>query len=247
MNDDRERRTHEASGVAGVPGAADAVSRRAFLAASAGLWISLAIPRPLAAAAVRQASKPEALAPLEWQAVEAITARILPTDELPGAIEAGCVDFIDKALAHEDASALPAYQRALRELDRICRRSEGGRFAALSPEVQDGILAALEEGRLAGWDAEAADPVAFFATIRMHTILGFVLDPRHGGNRDHVGWQVMGYPGPVHHLGGAQPDQMLGKTPFVPIWERQAKASEPQAATGPAASRRPAHIAPSHR
>lgn len=247
MNDDRKKKAYEAGGVVGIPSAPDSVSRRAFLAGSAGLWISVAIPRPLAAAAVQQASKPAALTPLEWQAVEAITARILPTDDLPGAIEAGCVGFIDKALAHEDASALPAYRRALRELDRVCLRSEGGRFAALTPAVQDGILAALEEGRLVGWNAAAADPVAFFATIRMHTILGFVLDPRHGGNRDHVGWQVMGYPGPVHHLGGAQPDQMLGKTRFVPIWERQAKAFEPQAATGSAASRPPAHNDPSHR
>ena len=247
MNDDREAKTHAAGDCGGFRSAPDSVSRRAFLAGSAGLWISVAMARPLAAAAVRQASQPVALAPLEWQAVEAIAARILPTDDLPGAIEAGCVDFIDKALAHEDASALPAYQRALRELDRVCLGSEGGRFAALEPAVQDGILAALEEGRLAGWNAAAADPVAFFATIRMHTILGFVLDPRHGGNRDHVGWQVMGYPGPVHHLGGAQPDQMLGKAPFVPIWERQAKGAEPQAATRPAASRRPAHNDPSHR
>ena len=247
MKDDRGRGEHSAGRVGIVSSASETVSRRAFLAASAGLWISVAIARPLAAAAVQRASQPQALAPLEWQAVEAITARILPTDELPGAIEAGCVDFIDKALAHEDDAALPAYRRALRELDRVCRRSEGERFAALEPAVQDGILAALEEGRLAGWDAAAADPVAFFATIRMHTILGFVLDPSHGGNRDHVGWQAMGYPGPVHHLGGAQPDQMLGETPFVPIWERHAKASEPQGATAPSASRPPAHSDPSHR
>ncbi len=246
MNDDRIRGANEPARVETDPLALDGVSRRAFLAGSAGLWISLSIPRPLAAAAV-QGAPPEALEPGEWQAVLAITARILPTDDLPGAVEAGCVGFIDKALAHEDAAALPAYRSALRELDRVCHRAEGDRFAALEPAVQDRILAALEEGRLAGWKPEAADPVAFFATIRMHTILGFVLDPRHGGNRDHVGWQVMGYPGPVHHLGGAQPDQMIGKTPFVPIWERQAKAVGARGATPPGASRPPAHNDPSHR
>ena len=82
-------------------------------------------------------------------------------------------------------------------------------------------LAGLEAGRLSGWDADVADSAVFFATIRMHTILGFVLDPRHGGNRDYVGWQVMGYPGPPHQLGGAQADQMIGKVPFEPIWKRR--------------------------
>lgn len=252
MSEDRSPRAQATGGGATASEGLDTVSRRAFLAGSAGLWISLSIPRPLAAAALPNAA-PQALEPLEWQAVEAITARILPTDDLPGAVEAGCVSFIDKALAHEDAAALPAYRSALRELDRVCRRAEGDRFAALEPAVQDRILAALEAGRLAGWSPEAPDPVAFFATIRMHTILGFVLDPRHGGNRDYVGWQVMGYPGPVHHLGGAQPEQMLGKVPFVPIWERQAirgrdaDAAAPGGATPPAASPRPAHSDPSHR
>ncbi len=202
-------------------------SRRAFLAGSVGFWISASyskrLPRPLAAAAVQSDPNPRALDPREWQLVESITARILPTDDLPGAVEAGCVHFIDKALAAEDAAALPSYRAALRELDRVCRAPGIRGFAELSPERQDEVLAALEEGRLAGWNATLADPAVFFATIRMHTILGFVLDPRHGGNRDYVGWQVMGYPGPVHHLGGALPDQMTGKATFEPIWERQRK------------------------
>ncbi len=202
---------------------AEVLSRRAFLAGSAGLWIAASLPRPLAAAAAQADKLPRVLTAREWQQVEAITARILPTDDVPGAVEAGCVNFIDKALAAEDAAALPSYRAALRELDRICHGPKSRGFVELAPERQDELLAALEEGRLSGWDTQVADPAVFFATIRMHTILGFVLDPRYGGNRDYVGWQVMGYPGPVHHLGGAQPDQMTGKVPFEPIWKRQSK------------------------
>ena len=205
----------------GQTGLAEVVSRRAFLAGSAGLWIAVSLARPLAAAAAQADTTPQVLTAREWQQVEAISARILPTDELPGAVEAGCVNFIDKALAAEDAAALPSYRAALRALDRVCRGSEGSGFVELPPARQDELLAALEEGRLSGWDVKVADPAVFFATIRMHTILGFVLDPRHGGNRDYVGWQVMGYPGPVHHLGGALADQMIGKVPFEPIWKRR--------------------------
>jgi gluconate 2-dehydrogenase gamma chain len=197
-----------------------AVSRRDFLLGSTGLWIAVSIPRVRAAEAAALDDAPLVLEPREWSVVEAITGRILPADDTPGAIEAGCVNFIDKALATEDADALPRYRAALRELDRVCRaRFETG-FAELAPERQDAVLSDLELGRLEGWRENVASSQSFFATVRMHTIMGFVFPPRHGGNRDYAGWKTMGFPGPVHHLGGSLPEHMRGELAFVPIWER---------------------------
>jgi len=203
------------------------LSRRDFLVGSAGLWISVSLPRTRAAAAAAASDQPRTFSASEWRAVEAIGARIIPTDDLPGAREAGCVNFIDKALVGEDAEAAPAYHAALAELDRICRGRFGGGFADLPGDRQDLLLAQLETAEIEDWRARDAAPDAFFATVRMHTILGFVLDPRHGGNRDYAGWRVMGFPGPVHHLGGALPEHMTGEVRFVPIWERSKKAGEP--------------------
>ena len=31
----------------------------------------------------------------------------------------------------------------------------------------------------------------------MHTRQGFYADPIYGGNRDRIGWQVIGFPGPA--------------------------------------------------
>ena len=31
------------------------------------------------------------------------------------------------------------------------------------------------------------------------------------GNRDYIGWKVVGYPGPRHKGGGYTPEQMLGE------------------------------------
>ena len=197
-----------------------ALSRRSFLVGTAGLWIASSIARPLAAAEAAADPTRRVLDAREWKLVEAITARILPTDDTPGALEAGCVNFIDKALATEDAEALPAYRAALSELDRVCLERFAEGFAELPPGSQDSVLRELEVAGLAGWNAEVAAPDEFFRTVRMHTILGFVLDPRHGGNRDYVGWKTMGFPGPVHHLGGSRPEEMVGKQPFVPIWAR---------------------------
>ena len=36
----------------------------------------------------------------------------------------------------------------------------------------------------------------FFDSLRNHTIEGMFSDPAHGGNRDLVGWKLLGYPGP---------------------------------------------------
>lgn len=204
------------------------VSRRKFLAGTlagtAGLWINVSLPRPAAAAEAAEDQTPRVLTTFEWAQIEAITGRIIPTDDTPGAIEAACVNFIDKALANEDAAALTLYRAALKELDRVCRRGgEGGLgkgFAESSEQRQDRILSALETGSLSGWRDSVTSQQAFFETVRLHTILGFVLDPSYGGNRDYVGWKTMGFPGPVHHLGGSRPEQMRGEQAFVPIWQR---------------------------
>ena len=208
-------------------GSRASLSRRDFLVGSAGLWISVSLPRTRAAAAAASSDRPKTFSPDEWRAVEAISARIIPTDDLPGAREAGCVNFIDKALFGEDSGAAPAYHAALAELDRICQKRFDTAFAALSADRQDWLLAQLETAEIEDWRESEATPDAFFATVRMHTILGFVLDPRHGGNRDHAGWRVMGFPGPVHHLGGALPEHMTGEVRFVPIWERAKKVTKP--------------------
>lgn len=202
------------------------LSRRNFLVGSAGLWITISLPRTRAAAAAAASNEPAVFTQHEWRTVEAISGRILPADDTPGAIEAGCVNFIDKALAGEDAPAASSYRAALAELDRRCQVRFGSRFVDLSSERQDRLLTELEAGTIEGWGAAHAGPAAFFATIRMHTILGFVLHPKYGGNRDYVGWKTMGFPGSVHHLGGALPEHMSGEKPFVPIWDRTAKTSE---------------------
>ena len=37
----------------------------------------------------------------------------------------------------------------------------------------------------------------FFPLLVTHTRQGFYADPIYGGNRDRVGWQVIGFPGPA--------------------------------------------------
>jgi gluconate 2-dehydrogenase gamma chain len=198
------------------------LSRREFFLQSglygSALWALLNMPRPHALAAAQGSTRPEVLNEAQWKTVEAITARIIPTDEEPGAIEANCVNFIDKALAHEDAKLKPVYAKGLAALDRVTNAKLGKPFVELTPEQQDDILTAVETGKAEGWPSGGVGAAEFFATVRMHTIVGFLADPTYGGNRDHAGWKVAGYPGGGHHLGGFSPAQMIGKEKVKTAW-----------------------------
>ena len=198
------------------------LSRREFFARTAiyggSVLIGLQLPRALRAA--RASTEPAVLSPQQWRTVEAITARIIPTDDDPGALEAGCVNFVDKALAHEDAELRPEYEAGLRGIDAVSERRFGKPFVEVESEQQDAILVALESGRAEGWPAGEVSPEQFFETVRKHTVWGFLADPRYGGNRDYVGWKLVGYPGPRHHAGGYTAKQMLGQAEIEPVWKK---------------------------
>ncbi len=198
------------------------ISRRKFLRDGSiyggSFWIAMNVPRPKASADALASSDPVMLDPTQWKTLEAITARILPTDHEPGAVEAGCVNFIDKALANEDAAALPLYQTGLAGVDAEARDRWGAAFVELHPAQQDAVLLAVEAGATPAWPDGPIPSPLFFETVRAHTIIGFLADPKYGGNRDFAGWRVTGYPGPRHHLGGYTSAQMLGRAKINTVW-----------------------------
>ena len=198
------------------------LSRREFLLRSAmyggGLWAAMNVPRPRAFAAAEASAEPVVFSREQWSAVEAITARIIPTDDEPGALEAGCVNFIDKALANEDARLRPLYVEGIAALDACARARTQKSFVELAPAEQDALLIALQDGAAAEWKASFASG-EFFETLRLHTIIGYLADPKHGGNRDYVGWKTIGYPGAAHHRGGYTAAQMIGEEKPTAVWD----------------------------
>jgi len=198
------------------------LSRRDFLVRGSlyggGLWVAASLPRPKALRAAQASTEPAVLSAHEWKTVDAICARIIPTDHEPGAREADCVNFIDKALANEDAQALPLYQQGLKGTDAVSQARFDAKFALLDAAKQDAVLGGLESGEAPGWPDGSEPAPVFFETVRIHTVIGFLADPKYGGNRGYAGWRVAGYPGPRHHLGGYSPEQMLGEAPIQPVW-----------------------------
>jgi gluconate 2-dehydrogenase gamma chain len=148
------------------------------------------------ASASAEARAPEAFQTLnatESSTLQAITARLIPTDASgPGAIEAHAAHYIDRALGGALASSRPAYTAGLAAVDEYARSSKGAPFAQLSPENQDAVLTDMEHSVATGFTPNSA---AFFNTLRGHTIQGTFSDPFYGGNADFVGWDMLGYPG----------------------------------------------------
>jgi len=115
----------------------------------------------------------------------AVVSRLIPTDDLgPGAAEAGVADFIERELGGPLRALAPVYDDGLDAIDARARAHFGRGFAALTADERD---AALRE-------TEALDR-AFFDVVLNHCIDGFLSDPIHGGNRDLVGWRLVGYAG----------------------------------------------------
>lgn len=198
-----------------------ALSRRTLLRGTSlfggGLLMALNLQRPLALAAM-ESDTPAVLNATQWQTVEAITGRIVPTDHQPGAIEANCVNFIDKTLANEDASSRPDFIAGLASLDIACAKKWAKSFVELNGSQQDLVLSELASDSAKGWPTTGPAGSVFFELVRALTIMGFMADPKYGGNANLAGWRVARYPGPRHHSGGYTPAQMLGEEEIITLW-----------------------------
>lgn len=171
----------------------------------------------------------------ERAVIEAAAARIVPSDQDPGAREAGVIDYIEGLLATDDDVDTDISPREKKEYANFLLGSMGGRteeqqttlfklnglgsrhrhaysdgvaaldrlaadlrlgadFCGLDDAGQDHVLTVLDERK---------DP--FFTLLLTHTMEGFYGHPRHGGNRDGAGWQVLEYPGPSFPHGNESP------------------------------------------
>jgi len=166
--------------------------RRAFLRAAiaaGAAWATadlLHVEEALAFASQRAtataATQTTALTPEDATVIDALCSRIIPSvDGRPGARDVGAVHFIDRALATFNASQRPMYVAGAADLNRRARATVSGAasFAALTPAQQDEVIREIE-----------ATP--FFQAVRVDTIVGTFALPSWGGNRDYMGWHLLG-------------------------------------------------------
>ncbi len=161
---------------------------RSFSGLSAG-WVAARMPGILAAqehahraAQSKTAVKFEFLSAEQAADVEAIAAQIIPTDDTPGAREAGVIYFLDRALTTFDRDKQGVYTQGLADVNARARglAPEVNGFAGLTAAQQIQLLRSIEN-------------TEFFELVRIHTVAGFFGNPERGGNRDKAGWKLIGF------------------------------------------------------
>jgi gluconate 2-dehydrogenase gamma chain len=175
------------------------LSRRSMLQGTAAVGAATALSSRAFAQAAAAGEPYTNLTPDEGRTLEAIVSRLIPSDANgPGALEAGAVHYIDRALGTALATSHSSYRAGLAALDARARETTGDSFPALDAMAQDALLAAIEQdtAALPGDITEIPlSPANFFALVREHTIEGTFCDPYYGGNQDFAGWSLVAYPG----------------------------------------------------
>jgi gluconate 2-dehydrogenase gamma chain len=175
---------------AGVQVKQESISRRAFLKSGAdtarGSFIVMTLPMILTACREAEQARVngagfQTLNENEVLEFDAIAARIIPSDGTPGAREAGVIYFMDNVLGDNREAELQMLRDGVRELQAEVVATFGVAYFHLLDEAQqDRMLSRIEN-------------TPFFGSMRMLTVAGMFSLPEYGGNRDLVGYQLIGF------------------------------------------------------
>ena len=158
------------------------------------------------------------LHPQEAQFVEAVVDHMVPKDELtPSGTDMGLATFIDRALAGSwgkgdrlfqqgpwgkgtanQGYQLPfapagLYRAAIEGSNAYCRTTFGKNFDQCSADQKETFLKDLAGGKIVL--SGGLPGRAFFDVLYQNVMEGMFSDPIYGGNKDKVGWKMLGFPG----------------------------------------------------
>ena len=141
-------------------------------------------------------SAPTFFQPEEFRTIEALSERIIPRTDTPGAKDAGVPLLIDKALIARPALA-PQYRAGLADLNALSQEGFGHNFAALSEQQQIAVLTPLSLD-------ESTPSGEFFALAKGMTVDAYY--KTEAGLKTELGWHgntfLREFPGcdhPEHH------------------------------------------------
>jgi gluconate 2-dehydrogenase gamma chain len=176
-----------------------------------------AAPAPAAAPPAIDTELFVTLTALEAAFIVAAVDTLIPADELsPSGSDCGVAVFIDRQLGSawgggakmyrsgpfHKGKPEQGYQLALTPREYFAagivaanawsRKTYGKDFDRLAATDRVATLKAMEEGKV---EFENFNARAFFGQLHALTMAGFFADPIYGGNRDKVGWKMIGFPG----------------------------------------------------
>jgi gluconate 2-dehydrogenase gamma chain len=154
---------------------------------------------------------------VEVRFIDAAVERLIPEDDLgPGAKEAGVSSYIDQQLSSVwgthgrnyrsgpwlEGTAQQGFQSRLTpqeiyhvgiyEINQFCIKNYDKQFEFLDANQIDEILSKLEKDEV---KLPSLSSKLFFDLLWKNTEEGFFSDPIYGGNRNKIGWKLLGFPG----------------------------------------------------
>jgi len=114
--------------------------------------------------------QPSFFTPPEYATIELLADLIIPSDDTPGAREAGVAEFIDFMVA-SDPNVQDKFRNGLKWLDVNAERQGGSRFVALTRDHQIALLEPL--AYKAKYRAGEEDGREFFHLVREFVVMGF--------------------------------------------------------------------------
>jgi gluconate 2-dehydrogenase gamma chain len=182
-----------------------AMKRRSFLAlllaASAALaggvgWLLRHTKPPWSTSSTKSGSLSSdatvaALPPRQREVLNALCERLLPDQEdAPGARTAGAFKFIERELMRPELQSLrERLISGAMQLDGLAVRTRGAGFAQLDVSDQEGVVAAS----ISRESENRQDSMFFVRDMLTLGLEGMLSDPIHGGNKNEVGWDWIGY------------------------------------------------------
>ena len=165
----------------------------------------------------------------QYALVATLAAIIIPSDDDPGATEAGVVDYIDRSVADSDKRQ-GIYRKGLKWLEDLSQEEYGTDFLTVDLMKQIELLRRIDETATVRsrpvssfmerldrkidnvWDSQFGIGYhsVFFKTLHRDVILAFYSDP--------ISWQAVGYygpPQPVGYLDFSQPPSSANYTGSV--------------------------------
>jgi len=124
----------------------------------------------------------------EYKTVAAACERIIPKDEDPGALDANVPVYIDKMLTSPELHKMR--EDFLGGLDALMRRAQRmwkKNFWEATADEQDDLIRLFRDSAADSGEAH------FYDSLVVLTLEGLLGDPSYGGNKDRIGWALVGF------------------------------------------------------
>lgn len=124
----------------------------------------------------------------EYKVVSAAVDRIVPADNDAGALDANVPEYIDRMLQSPELSSMrEEFIAGTAALNRRSQRMFQKPFYDAAPEQRDELLRIFKDSKVGTGEEH------YYELLIVLTMEGLLGDPSYGGNRDKVGWALVGF------------------------------------------------------